>query len=146
MQNFEMCVPDLCTVSGRYGPEGNAPIVDDALKFRISRQRTVQPRTPDLKNGKIIQDREKAVHMVGMGMGEDREVDGPDAPIPQVRRQHAAADVEPVVPGPAAVYKDILARSRFHDRAISLSHVDERYPGPLIAKEEECNDRNDKDA
>ena len=51
----------------------------------------------------LTQNEFQAVHVVRMGMGQDDQVQPADPPVPEKRRQHPAAHIEPVVIGPAAV-------------------------------------------
>ena len=92
----------------RQDPQNNTLFPDDPtegkVKLRI-RRLAVDPYLPHMK---VLQDEQKPLQVVRMGMGQDHRIDPGDPFMPEVGGQHKFPEIEAVVEEAAAVHEHLF--------------------------------------
>jgi hypothetical protein len=144
VQDLDRDVPDLEAVAAA-APAPHGPGRQGLEEVRVGTLRRGGCPFPKLADTKVPGHGHEAVDMIGVGMGQDQDVDPREALPPEDRGHDALPDVERTAGEAAAVDDHGLAVREFDQDRFALADVDHRDPEAGRGRPERTHDQQDRE-
>ncbi len=120
-------------------------------RHRVERPDGRAAALPELAHPEAREHRGQPARVIDVPVGEGDDVQVTDRPIPEKRREHALAHVEPARPARAAVHQHAWPVGQLDQDRVALAHVEEGHPERTIGEGEpgprrQCRDGEQQEA